>query len=177
MSQNTLPDERERRLEAWVRDYGTAILRTCFVCLSDVREAEDAMQETFLKAWRAMDRFEGRGGASEKTWLTHIAINVCRDVQRSRWFRHVDLRKALEDVPQMMGGVMPEDRSLLLDIMRLPDKYKEPILLYYYQDMTLEETAEVLGTSKSTIHTRLRKAERMLQLSLTGTEKGGDCYV
>lgn len=177
MSQNTAPDERARRLEAWVREYGTAILRTCFVCLSDAREAEDAMQETFLKAWRAMDHYEGRGGASEKTWLTHIAINVCRDVQRSRWFRHVDLRKALEDVTPMMGSTMPEDRSLLLDIMRLPDKYKQPILLYYYQDMTLEETAEVLGTSKSTIHNRLRKAEKMLQLSLVGAEKGGDCYV
>lgn len=168
---------RERRLESWVRAYGTAILRTCFVCLSDAREAEDAMQETFLKAWRAMDRFEGRGGASEKTWLTHIAINVCRDIQRSRWFRHVDLRRALEEIPQTMATALPEDRSLLLEIMQLPDKYKQPILLYYYQDMTLEETAGVLGASKSTIHNRLRKAEKLLQLSLTGAEKGGDCYV
>lgn len=196
---------RERRLEAWVRAYGTAILRTCFVCLSDVREAEDAMQETFLKAWRAMDRFEGRNGAGEKTWLTHIALNVCRDIQRSRWFRHVDMRRALEDIPQNMVTALPEDRALLLEIMQLPEKYKQPILLYYYQDMTLEETAEVLGASKSTIHNRLRKAERLLRLSLTdegcppeqrttahaalgGTkpgadkcpgqaEKGGDCYV
>ncbi|MBQ8202558.1 MAG: hypothetical protein IJZ74_12410 [Clostridia bacterium] len=67
---------REQLLEGWIRIYGTSILRTCFICLSDAREAEDAMQETFLKAWRAMDRFERRNGASEKTWLTHIAINV-----------------------------------------------------------------------------------------------------
>lgn len=165
--------EREARLEAWVHAYGTAILRTCFVCLSDVREAEDAMQETFIKAWRAMDRFEGRNGASEKTWLTHIALNVCRDVQRSRWFRHVDMRRALEDVPQTVASVLPEDRTLLLDIMQLPDKYKQPILLYYYQDMTIEETAEVLDVSKSTVHSRLRKAEQLLRLSI----EGGDCYV
>ncbi|MGN0794504.1 MAG: sigma-70 family RNA polymerase sigma factor [Aristaeellaceae bacterium] len=166
-------DKREQRLETWVRQYGTAILRTCFVCLSDVREAEDAMQETFLKAWRAMDRFEGRNGAGEKTWLTHIAINVCRDMQRSRWFRHVDLSRALEDIPQTVASVLPEDRTLLMDIMRLPEKYRQPVLLYYYQDMTLEETAEVLGASKSTIHHRLRKAEQLLRLSL----EGGDCYV
>ena len=48
----------ERRLEDWMRTYGTAILRTCFVILSDAREAEDAMQDTFLRAWRAMDTFE-----------------------------------------------------------------------------------------------------------------------
>ena len=50
----------ERRLEDWMRTYGTAILRTCFVILSDTREAEDAMQDTFLRAWRAMDTFEQR---------------------------------------------------------------------------------------------------------------------
>lgn len=188
------PQMREQRLEAWVRDYGTSILRTCFVCLSDVKEAEDAMQETFLKAWRAMDRFEGRAGASEKTWLTHIAINVCRDVQRSRWFRHIDRSRALEDVPQGMVSAMPEERALLLDIMRLPERYRQPILLYYYQDMTLEEIAQVLGAGKSTIHNRLRKAEKLLRLSLTGEgwetpgskerpapdaqrARGGDCYV
>ncbi|MBQ7851198.1 MAG: sigma-70 family RNA polymerase sigma factor [Clostridia bacterium] len=164
---------REARLEGWVRAYGTSILRTCFVCLSDVREAEDAMQETFLKAWRSMERFEGRNGASEKTWLTHIAINVCRDVQRSRWFRHVDMRKALEDVPQGFACALPEDRTLLMEVMALPDKLKEPILLYYYQDMTLEEAAAVLGVGRSTVHNRLRKAEKLLKLSM----EGGDCYV
>ncbi|MBQ8556544.1 MAG: sigma-70 family RNA polymerase sigma factor [Clostridia bacterium] len=163
---------REQRLEGWVRAHGTAILRTCFVCLSDAREAEDAMQETFLKAWRAMDSFESRNGASEKTWLTHIAINVCRDMQRTRWFKHIDMRRALDELPQRMAAALPEERELLLEIMQLPDKLKQPILLYYYQDMTLEETAEVLGTTKSTIHNRLRKAEKMLKLSLSG----GDCY-
>ncbi len=173
---------REARLERWIRTYGTAILRACFVCLSDAKEAEDAMQETFLKAWRCMDHFAGRNGASEKTWLMHIAINVCRDMQRTRWFRHVDMRKALDDLPQGVTGAAPEDRTLLLDIMQLPDRYKQPILLYYYQDMTLEETAEALGISKSTVHNRLRKAECLLRLTLTdetreSDRKGGDCYV
>ena len=149
----------ERRLEDWMRTYGTAILRTCFVILSDAREAEDAMQDTFLRAWRAMDTFEQRNGASVKTWLMRIAINVCRDYQRKRWFRHIDMRHALEDLPQGMMTVLPEDRELMLDILRLPDD--------------LQETADALGISKSTVHTRLKKAEQALKLSLTG----GDCYV
>lgn len=179
---------REARLEGWVRAYGTAILRTCFVCLSDVKEAEDAMQETFLKAWRAMDSFQGRNGAGEKTWLTHIALNVCRDIRRTRWFRHIDMRRALEEIPQGIVQALPEDRTLLMDIMQLPDRYKQPILLYYYQDMTIEETAETLNVSKSTVHNRLRKAEALLRRSLADGEwtaqssaqragKEGDCYV
>ena len=163
----------ERRLEDWMRTYGTAILRTCFVILSDAREAEDAMQDTFLRAWRAMDTFEQRNGASVKTWLMRIAINVCRDYQRKRWFRHIDMRHALEDLPQGMMTVLPEDRELMLDILRLPDDLKNPLILYYYQDMNLQETADALGISKSTVHTRLKKAEQALKLSLTG----GDCYV
>ena len=173
MNEGTSRVEREARLEGWVRAYGTAILRTCFVCLWDAREAEDAMQETFIKAWRAMDAFEGRNGASEKTWLCHIALNVCRDVQRSRWFRHIDMRRALEDLPQGVAAALPEDRALLMDVMQLPDKYRQPILLYYYHDMTIEEVAQVLHIGKSTVHNRLRKAEGMLKLTL----KGGDCYV
>lgn len=168
-----MDQERDELLETWLREYGTSILRTCFVCLSDMRDAEDALQETFLKAWRAMDRYERRNGASEKTWLTHIAINVCRDMRRTRWFRHVDMRRALEEVPEGMACALPEDRSLLLDIMQLPDKYKQPLLLYYYQDMTMEETAQALGMSKSTVYNRLKKAESILKLQLTG----GDCYV
>ena len=165
--------EREARVETMIRQWGTSVLRACFVCLSDAQQAEDAMQDTFLKAWRNLDQFEKRNGASEKTWLMHIALNVCRDYRRTRWFRHVDMSRALEDIPLHVSGALPEDRELLMDILALPDKLRQPILLYYYQDMTLEEVAEALGTSKSTVHNRLRKAEGMLKITLTG----GDCYV
>lgn len=164
--------EREQVLEWWIRQYGTAVLRTCFAYLSDVNLAEDAMQETFLKAWRHMDQYPARNGASEKTWLMHVAMNVCRDMRRSRWMKHIDMSRALEDIPQRMYSVLPEERGLLLDIMALPDKYKQLILLYYYQDMTMQETAQALGLSTSAVHHRLRKAESLLKLSLTG----GECY-
>ena len=156
----------ERRLEDWMRTYGTAILRTCFVILSDAREAEDAMQDTFLRAWRAMNTFEQRNGASVKTWLMRIAINVCRDYQRKRWFRHIDMRHALEDLPQGMMTVLPEDRELMLDILRLPDDLKKPLILYYYQDMNLQETADALGISKSTVHKDLSQRLPLFNRSL-----------
>lgn len=161
-------NEAERRLEGWVRAYGDAILRMCFVWLADRTQAEDAMQDTFLRAWHAMAQFEGRNGCSEKTWLMRIALNVCRDHQRSGWFRHIDLRRALEEVPHPLNPQTPEDRLLMLDIMRLPDRYKQVILLYYYQDMTLEETAETLHMNRSTVHHRLKKAEALLKTTLTG---------
>ena len=147
-----------------------AVLRICFVYLADAKQAEDAMQDTFLRAWHAMEQFEGRNQSSEKTWLMKIAINVCRDYRRSRWFQHIDLSKALDELPSHMLAVLPQDRLLMLDILRMPSKYKQVLLLYYYQDLTLEETAQALGLSRSTVHYRLKKAEALLRNTLTGGE-------
>lgn len=160
--------EREQRLEGWIRAYGNAVLRTCFVFLADAAQAEDAMQDTFLKAWQTMAQFEGRNGCSEKTWLMRIAMNTCRDYQRSRWFKHIDLSRALDELPTHMIAVLPQDRLLMLDILRLPTKYKQVILLHYYQDMTLEEMAETLHISTSTTHYRLKRAETLLKKTLMG---------
>ena len=160
---------KARRLEGWVLDHGAAILRTCFLYLSDRSLAEDAAQDTFLKAWQNMDQFDGSRGTSEKAWLMRIAINTCHDLHRSRWFRHVDMRKALEDLPPRYLRVEdPEQDELILDIMALPRKQKEVILLYYYQEMRLEEIAQALGVRASTVHYRLKKARTLLKNQLTG---------
>ena len=66
-------------------DWGDRLLRLCTLYLKDVHLAEDAVQETLLKAWRHADTF--RGGGSEITWITRIAINVCKSYLRSPWKR------------------------------------------------------------------------------------------
>ena len=77
----------------------------------------------------------------------------------------------LEKLPFRYQAVAPEDRTLFLDILRLGDKYRQVILLYYYQEMTLEETAKVLSISRSAAHSRLKKALGLLRLSLTGRDQ------
>mgnify|MGYP002581920073 CR=1 FL=1 len=156
---------REAALTGLVERHRTALVRMCCLCLGDASLAEDAAQETFLRAWRFMDRYKGRG---EKTWLMHIALNVCRDIHRSRWHRHVDLTRVLDDLPPSAISVPPQERLLFLDILRLPEKYRQVLLLYYYQDMTLEESAAALGLSRSTAHHRLKRAEAVLRDALTG---------
>lgn len=161
MNAEVLP---EQRLAHWVSEYADSILKTCFIYLSDRALAEDALQETLFKAWQNMDQFESRNNCSEKTWLIRIAINVCHDYHRSRWFRHVDRNKALEDLPPAITTICDADRTLFLDILRLPEKQKQVILLYYYQEMTIKETADALNIGENAVVYRLRKALRTLRL-------------
>ena len=76
-------DEKAQRFSEECGPYAGMVYRHCLHMLSRPEEAEDAAQETFLKAYRALDSF--RGECDEKTWLMRIAINTCRDMRRSRW--------------------------------------------------------------------------------------------
>ena len=159
---------REQRLSQWIEDYSDSILRTCFLYLSDRSQAEDATQDTWIKAWKHMDDFERQQIANEKAWLLRIAINTCKDYRRSAWFRHVDRNRALDELPQQLVATEPEDRTLTLLVMDLPDRYKQVILLHYFQGLTMQEAADTLGTSQATVHRRLKQAEELLKGSLTG---------
>ena len=67
---------REERLNQWIETYSDAILRTCFLYLSDQAQAEDALQDTWIKAWKHMSEYENQGIQNEKAWLMRIAINT-----------------------------------------------------------------------------------------------------
>lgn len=156
---------QEQRLAHWISEYAESILKMCFLYLSDRTLAEDALQDTFFKAWRNIDQFEARNNSTERTWLMRIAINVCHDYHRSRWFRHVDMNKALEDLPPALTTISDADRTLFLDISRLPEKQKQVVLLYYYHDMTFRETAAILNIGESAVRYRLKKALATLRIN------------
>lgn len=162
-------DSREDR-DAWLdramEQYEESLLRMCFACLNDAALAEDAVQETFLKAYRALDRF--RGDAEEKTWLLRIAINTCRDLRRSAWFRHVDRKVTLDGLgePASAQEWSEWDDTLTRAVMGLKPKYREAVLLCCYQGLTGQEAASVLKISRSAVMNRLRQAKAILRKEL-----------
>ena len=164
------PDSRrDQTIERLITQYQTSLLRLCYVQLQDQALAEDAVQETFLKAYKGFDSF--RGDSSEKTWLTRIAVNTCRDFQRGGWFKHTDRRVTPDMLP--VGTVQPdtEDLDLSLAVMKLPRKMREAILLYYYQDMSTEEIAETLDIAQSSGSNRLRRGREKLRKLLEGRDQ------
>ena len=157
------PADTIRRL---VETYQTPLLRMCYLQLGDRQLAEDAVQETFCKAYQGLERF--RGECSEKTWLMKIALNTCRDAQRSAWFRHVNRKISLEMLPE--EGVEPkeEETALTQAIWKLPAKLRSVVLLYYYQGMSVREIAQTEGISQPAVSSRLSRARAQLAKTLKG---------
>lgn len=156
--------DRGRWLEDAMDRWEQSLLRICYAYLGDVALAEDAVQETFLKAWKGIDRF--RGGASEKTWLMRIAINTCKDVRRGAWFKHIDRSASLDRLPEGSEPFKEKDDTLMCAIMALKPRLKEAVLLCWYQQLTADEAAQALVVSRSTIYYRLEQAKRQLQREL-----------
>ncbi|MDO5435723.1 MAG: sigma-70 family RNA polymerase sigma factor [Clostridia bacterium] len=159
--------EPDRMLAQWIDTYSDEILRVCFLYLSDRSLAEDALQDTWVKVWKALSG-QKDPPEHEKAWLMRIAVNTCRDYTRTAWFRHVDRRAALDELPEAVLSCEQPDRSLSMTVMGLPRKYKQVILLYYYQGLTLDETGEALGLSRSCVYRRLKKAEALLREEWSG---------
>ena len=160
---------REQTLIQMVSEHQSALKNLCYMILHDEALAEDAVQETFLKAYKGLAKF--RGDCGQKTWLMRIAVNTCRDMQRTSWFRHED-RRVSPDMMFNAQAVQPDDdrEELALAIVALPRKDKEVVLLRYYQDMTIKEIAQTLGIAPSSVCNRLKRAEKKLRITLEGRD-------
>lgn len=161
-----MPEGCEAAIERMMDAYGSGILRLCCLYLKDYALAEDAAQETFVRAYRGLSGF--RAQSSEKTWLTRIAVNVCKNLLRSPWRRLTDWKLTPEKLPDPSCELMARDGDVLREVTRLPVKYREAILLYYYQELSLREIALLLNIPQATVSTRLSRARAMLKDRLKG---------
>ncbi len=158
-----LDDVHEKQLEEWIAEYSSAVLKLCFVYLADAELAKDAMQDTFVKVWKYMEQFQSRHELSAKAWIMKIAVNTCRDYKRTAWFRHIDMRKSVDELPEPVAPTTETSRELFMDVMNLPAKYKQVILLHHFQNLNQTETAQTLGISRTSVSKRLKKAYELLQ--------------
>ena len=154
-------DQRREWLENAIARWEKPMLRLCFAYLGDVAQAEDAVQETFFKAWKHLDSF--RGEAEERTWLMRIAMNTCKDLLKSSWFRNTDRSVTPDSLPEGAAPFEERDDSVTRAVMSLPPKLREVTLLRWYQGLSLEEMAKVMRLPRSTINYRLRNAKTMLK--------------
>jgi RNA polymerase sigma-70 factor (ECF subfamily) len=157
---NNWPPEAE--FERIIKEYGNSLLKRGFLYLGDVQLAQDALQDTMLKIAASLSRFKSE--SAEKTWITRIMINTCKNYRRSNWMKRVTLSEALNEIPSEQSAKSSD--GLIEAVMAL--KYREVILLYYYQELQISEIAKVMHRAESTVSVRLMRARKMLKRSLSG---------
>lgn len=142
------------------------IFAVCVLMLKDYQLSEDAMQETFYKALLKFDEFKGK--STPRTWLTRIAINVCKD----RLKKKSSLETPGEDVDILINEQENIDNRLSVcqAIAELPIELREVVALYYYQELTHREIAQILGISVPNVAYRLRTAKSKLKKFLAEDE-------
>ena len=148
-------------LERLMEQYGSSLLRMCALYLKDADLAQDAVQETFIRAYRHIEDY--RGESSERTWLMAIAINVSRDMLRTAWFRHQSRSTDIDTLPEKPAEFEFPDNTVLTEVMHLPAKYREVVLLRYYEGLKLKEVASALGLSDGRVRSRLNRANELLR--------------
>ena len=127
--------------------------------------AEDMAQEAFVRAFRALKTF--RGEAAFSTWLTAIAMNSYRSSLRAQGPRpaEVDLSRWAAAAADPSAALEDRQRAAILrsSVLALPARYREPLIVYYFQEMDLAETARVLGLPEGTVKARLHRGRELLK--------------
>lgn len=148
------------RMEAVLELYGTMLFRLCLLTLGNANDAEDAVQDTFLKYIQKAPAFTDE--EHEKAWLITVATNRCRDMLRFRK-RH-PLAEPDEEAKKVAVWLPEEsDGGILEALMTLPEKFKTVLLLYYVEEYSMEEIAGMIGKTKSAVKMRLQKGRRLLE--------------
>lgn len=151
-------------LEGIMNEYSNILLRTAYLVLGDMKLAEDAVQETFIKFYCNSGQF--RGEASIKTYLCSILMNECRQKMRKNWFKRVTPVDGTENEAVFGTSTIEgelEKLSVRESLLKLDVKYREVILLHYYNDLPVKEISRITGSSEGTIKSRLKRARERLK--------------
>jgi len=139
--------------------YGNQLYRLALVMLKRPMDAEDAVQETFLRYLDRLGTFQD--AEHEKAWLLTVTTNQCRDVLRAR-SRHPQV--ALDRVPE--EGYQPQDRAIWEALMALPEKYREVLVLHAVEGYQVGEIAKIIGKTPLAVKMRLSRGRKLLEESL-----------
>lgn len=126
--------------------------------LGNRTDAEDALQDTFLKLWKRTEKFENDEHTDK--FLTRVCINVCRNMLRSPFRKRCT---DIEDAQSLYTFDSTEDYDLFCAVMSLPVKERTVVHLFYYEDKSVREIAGDLHVTESAVKTALHRARTHLK--------------
>ena len=153
--------------EALLAAYQDKVFRLCYSMMGNRAEAEDAAQESFIRIWKALDRY--RGESAVGTWIFSIARNVCLTAISKRGARR---SAPIESAERPKPMVPDHERDLLRLVGQLPENYRQVIMLFYMEERSYEEVARMLGLPEGTVKTHLHRARKQLATMLKEADNG-----
>ena len=146
---------------AAVERYQDTVYRVALHVLASPQDADDAVQEVFLRLYTAQKIFQSEEHL--RRWLLRVTINYCRDVLRSPWRKR---RASLDELPTQPVFQKPEQEALYQTVMTLPENYRIVLVLFYYEELSVREIGTLLGLETSAVTTRLSRARAKLKEQL-----------
>lgn len=138
--------------------YSDMVRRLCFVHLKNYADTEDIFQTVFLKY--SQNKIDFTGNEHEKAWLIRVTINACKDLLRDFFRRNVVSIDTFYNLPEQTTN---DHRYLLEEVVKLPEKYRNVIYLFYYEGYSAVEIGQILNRKVNTIYTWLDRARAQLR--------------
>lgn len=152
---------KEQEFETAYELYADMLYRLALSYMKQKEDAEDIVQEVFTKYFCGFHL--PLSGEQEKAWFVRVTINQCHDALRKRSYR---LHDSMEEVAEVAGGTVDEPDELFDVLQKLPDKYKDVIILHYLEGYSIEEITKMLGLSASATKMRLKRGREFLKNEL-----------
>jgi len=158
----------KEQLSIDVAEYRSVVYRLAFGCMGNRFDAEDVVQDTFLRLYQHKKGFADE--EHKKAFLLRVASNRCKDLHKSAWFRkRADLNENIPggDSNCLINKIFNESESILREyVLRLKPNYRAVIFLYYYEGYTAAQIGGILKMSETAVTTRLSRARNQLRSEL-----------
>lgn len=151
----------DREVEQAMSRQADTVRRLCMLHLKNHADTEDIFQTVFLKYALCDAAFESQ--THENAWFVRVTLNACRDLLKSFFRSRTVSLDTLLDFPQ---EIREEHREVLEAVLTLPEKYRIPIYLHYYEGYTAPEIGDLLKKNVNTVYTLLNRGKSMLKEAL-----------
>lgn len=152
----------KNEFESKYRLYGEMLYKIAFLYFGNSYDAEDALQEVFIKLLYSSPSF--RDSEHEKAWLIRVTQNKCIDMLKAS-----ERKSKCSDEIEISDSAKTENDThidILKQVAALPDKYKSAVILYYYYDYSVEKISQTLKIGKSAVKMRLKRGREILKIEL-----------
>ena len=148
-------------LQELIERYQNNLYAAAFNICKNAEDAEDVVQDTFIQYHTSKKEFESEQHI--RAWLIRVTINRAKYVNRTFWRQN---KVPLEDYMETLVFESPESRNIFETVMKLPEKYRIVIHLFYYEDFSVREIAEILAISEENVKVRLSRVRSLLKAAL-----------